>query len=110
MVARRTTTNRWRITRQRKARGHPPCHICHEAIDYTDRNRGPLSYELDHVIEVADGGTDHDSNLAPAHRQCHLKKTAENTRKRAENAPKRRGQAPAVPSMLPGDERHMRDW
>jgi 5-methylcytosine-specific restriction protein A len=44
------------------------CHVCGL----------PGSDEVDHVIALAEGGADDDSNLAPIHsRPCHLQKTAD---------------------------------
>lgn len=44
------------------------CHICDQPI--TDRN-----WEADHVVAIINGGENRESNLAPAHRECHRRKT-----------------------------------
>lgn len=46
------------------------CHICGERIDGT---REP--WELEHIIPVAMGGDDDETNAAPAHVACHKDKT-----------------------------------
>ncbi len=44
------------------------CHICGELPTDSD----PL--EADHIIPHGDGGTDHPSNLRPAHRSCNRRR------------------------------------
>lgn len=46
------------------------CHICAMNIDGT---REP--WELEHIIPIAMGGDDDESNCAPAHKSCHAGKT-----------------------------------
>lgn len=49
------------------------CHYCGE----------PGADQVDHVIELMDGGPDDDSNLAPIHSTpCHIRKTEESRRAR----------------------------
>lgn len=47
------------------------CHICGERIDGT---REP--WDLEHLIPIAMGGADDETNVAPAHVACHKGKTA----------------------------------
>lgn len=61
--------------RRQVSRGHPPCHLCHEPIDYTLRSPDPYSFEIDHVIPRDKGGTDTLDNVAPAHRRCNRTKS-----------------------------------
>ena len=51
------------------------CHICGLPIDPV-RQR----WELDHPIPLANGGTDEDEALKPAHARCHLEKTVGDAR------------------------------
>lgn len=71
----RTRTAAWRRVRLViLQRDSGICHVC----------RQPGANEVDHIIPVAEGGTDEATNLAAIHRVCHRKKTgAEATRARA---------------------------
>lgn len=64
----RTTTPLWRKTRLRiLTRDHGICHIC----------GGPGATQVDHIIAIAEGGTDSDDNLAPIHpHPCHAHKSS----------------------------------
>lgn len=79
------------------------CHICGFPVDPV-RDR----YELDHIIPLANGGTDDDDNLCPAHSKCHLAKTAKDVEKIAK-AKRQRAQhlKTKVPTRnpLPGSKR-----
>lgn len=64
------------------------CHLCHKKLAF--KNYGLLtergSWEVDHSIPRAKGGTDHQNNLLPAHIKCNRSKQARhNTCIRAEN-------------------------
>ncbi len=48
------------------------CHLCGL----------PGSNVVDHVIELADGGTEDEANLRPAHERCNLKKMHQRQRER----------------------------
>lgn len=69
----RSTTVR---DRDRKviARGKPPCGICTEPIDYTIPSPDPMSFEVDHIIAIDNGGTDTIDNKQAAHRICNRTK------------------------------------
>lgn len=48
------------------------CHVCDQ----------PFADQVDHVIPLAEGGADHDTNLRPIHATpCHARKTAEERRR-----------------------------
>lgn len=53
------------------------CHICGLKIHVGEK------WDSDHVKRIEDGGVNRESNLAPAHRACHSKKTAEENRRQA---------------------------
>lgn len=56
-------------------RGHPPCGICGEAIDYTLRYPDPMSFVVDHRVPLNRGGLDELGNKQAAHRQCNRDKS-----------------------------------
>ncbi|MCV7219846.1 HNH endonuclease [Mycolicibacterium elephantis] len=59
---------RIRATLRREAR---PCHLCGGDIDYQAHHLDPLSFQVDHLWQVANGGPEHDpDNVASAHRAC----------------------------------------
>lgn len=47
------------------------CHICGQPIDGTRE-----AWDADHVIPLEISGDDTDANLRPAHKRCHVRKTA----------------------------------
>lgn len=49
------------------------CHICKRKLGPADH------YEIDHVIALSKGGSDDDSNLAPACEWCHDAKSDRDT-------------------------------
>lgn len=57
-------------------RGHPPCWICGQDIDYQAHHLDPRSYVVDHVTPIAAGGTDTLDNKRAAHRACNRTKGA----------------------------------
>lgn len=73
MSSGRSTTVR---DRDRKviARGEPPCGICSEPIDYTIPSPDPMSFEVDHIIALDNGGTDTLDNKQASHRICNRAK------------------------------------
>ena len=75
--ARNTTTR----DRDRAAikRTKPPCGICEHPIDYTLKTPDPLSFEVDHVIALANGGADELHNKQASHRRCNQAKAAKLT-------------------------------
>lgn len=59
-----------RLRKRLRAQGHP-CHVCKAPIDYKAHHLDPLSFQVDHLWQVANGGPAHDwDNLASAHRAC----------------------------------------
>ena len=60
--------------RQLIARGHPNCGICRQPINYTLPHLDPRSFVADHIVPLAKGGTNHPTNLQPAHRKCNRDK------------------------------------
>jgi len=48
------------------------CYLCNGAIDGTKE-----AWEIEHVIPLAQGGDDEDSNLQLAHAKCHKAKTVQ---------------------------------
>lgn len=71
----RDTTTR-RHHRATLRRGHPPCAICGNPIDYTLPHRDPGEYVVDHIVPLALGGADTLANKQPAHRKCNATKGA----------------------------------
>jgi 5-methylcytosine-specific restriction endonuclease McrA len=69
----RSTTVRDR-DRRAIARTKPPCGICEQAIDYTIPSPDPMSFEVDHVIALNNGGTDTLDNKQASHRRCNREK------------------------------------
>jgi 5-methylcytosine-specific restriction endonuclease McrA len=47
------------------------CHICEQKIRVGER------WDVEHIIPLAMGGADDESNMAPAHAACHAPKTVE---------------------------------
>ena len=74
MAAPRNTTRR---DRHRKiiSRGHPPCAICGEDIDYDAPHTDPRSFQVDHIIPVFRGGADSLDNKQASHRKCNRDKS-----------------------------------
>lgn len=64
----RSTTQRDR-DRKLIARGKPDCALCLNPIDYSIKSPDPMSFEVDHIIPLAKGGTDELANKQAAHRQ-----------------------------------------
>jgi 5-methylcytosine-specific restriction endonuclease McrA len=69
MTVARSTTTRDRHRAQIR-RSQPPCGICQGEIDYSLHWRDPLSFVVDHVIPLAQGGSDDITNKQAAHRHC----------------------------------------
>lgn len=49
---------------------NPFCHLCGGAVMVGDK------WDLDHVKALINGGENREGNLRPAHRKCHVEKTA----------------------------------
>lgn len=75
----RTTAPRNTTTRDKHraavSRGKPPCWLCHEPIDYSLPHLDPWSFQVDHEIPLAQGGTDTLDNCRPSHRYCNRLKS-----------------------------------
>ncbi len=69
----RSTTVRDR-DRRAIARTKPPCGICSEPIDYALRSPDPMSFEVDHILALDNGGTDTLDNKQASHRKCNREK------------------------------------
>lgn len=52
-----------------------PCHICGQPIDYDLPWLDPMSFQADHIVPLAKGGTDNLANKLPAHRGCNRAKS-----------------------------------
>jgi 5-methylcytosine-specific restriction endonuclease McrA len=53
------------------------CHLCQGLIKVGDK------WEIEHVIPLALGGADDESNMALAHKRCHASKTIEDVHRLA---------------------------
>jgi 5-methylcytosine-specific restriction endonuclease McrA len=73
-MAARSTTNRDRH-RRIIAKDQPPCHWCHQPINYQAGHLDPLSFQVDHVTPIARGGEDVLDNCVPSHRACNRQKS-----------------------------------
>jgi 5-methylcytosine-specific restriction endonuclease McrA len=75
-----SSTQRNTTTRDRHRavirRGRPPCHLCGDDIDYALRSPDLMSFEVDHIIPLARGGSDELDNKAASHRKCNQEKAA----------------------------------
>lgn len=70
----RNTNNRDKF-RRAIAKDKPPCYRCGNPIDYTLPHDDPWSFQIDHVMPLARGGTDTLDNCAAAHRKCNRDKS-----------------------------------
>ena len=70
----RNTTTRDRH-RRLIAQDEPPCHVCHQPIDYQAHHLHPLSFTIDHITPINRGGPDVLDNIAAAHRKCNRDKS-----------------------------------
>src|SRR5690348_11568303 len=55
-------------------RTKPPCGICGGDIDYAPASPDPGSFEVDHIVPLARGGTDTLENKQASHRACNRDK------------------------------------
>lgn len=60
--------------RARLARSKGACHICSRPIDYSLRWPDPMCFVVDHIVAIANGGSDHISNKAASHAACNASK------------------------------------
>lgn len=77
------------------------CHLCTREIVSGEK------WDLDHVVALINGGENRETNLKPAHRKCHVDKTAADVAEKAKIAAKRMKHlnirtAPARPIPSPG--------
>lgn len=89
-MSRPPARRRSRAFRERRLailRASPVCHLCGEDIDLDLKYPHPKSGTVDHVIPFSKGGSDHPSNLRPAHAECNRKRQAKDL---AEVAPLKR--------------------
>ncbi len=102
------------VDRKNPGRGHPTavklriferdggvCHISGRKITASDK------WDADHIIPLADGGEHRESNLAPAIREAHQHKTAQENAARAVTRRKRSrhiGIKKTVRNPLPGSK------
>ena len=68
MTARKSISRTVRARVFDKAQGL--CHLCGGKIDVADK------WDVDHILALALGGADNESNFAPAHKKCHQRKSA----------------------------------
>jgi 5-methylcytosine-specific restriction endonuclease McrA len=82
-TAERPRGSSWMRTRDRIMRRDNGLCRCDEC-----RASGRLlvAHQVDHVIELADGGTNDDSNLRAINHDCHVRKTAASRRARGQTA------------------------
>lgn len=50
------------------------CWLCGKGIDLALFHPHPGSFSIDHVVPRSKGGSNHISNLRPAHRRCNLRR------------------------------------
>lgn len=55
------------------------CHLCGKRVSDRYASPHPLSATLDHLIPLADGGSDEPENLALAHRDCNTRRNTGGT-------------------------------
>jgi len=73
----RTRGRSWQETRARILRDSPYCAECARA------GRVRLADEVDHILPIADGGSDEPGNLQPLCAPCHREKTRREAQARA---------------------------
>jgi 5-methylcytosine-specific restriction endonuclease McrA len=82
----------------------PYCQICLQLgasrtlaeIDFTQQNRQPLAFSIDHIIALADGGTNTIDNMWPAHASCNRRKGSDYDRNRKLTSAGRMRQAESI--------------
>lgn len=55
-------------------RTKPPCGICEQDINYDLASPDPMSFEVDHILALANGGADTLDNKQASHRKCNRDK------------------------------------
>ncbi|WP_396929183.1 HNH endonuclease [Mycolicibacterium sp.] len=70
MTGRTNDARAKRLRARLRAQGLP-CYLCGSDIDYDAHHHDPLSFQVDHKWQVANGGPEFDAdNIAPSHRAC----------------------------------------
>lgn len=54
------------------AKDEPPCGICGQPIEYNAPHLDPGEFTVDHIVPIAQGGTDTLDNKQAAHRRCNI--------------------------------------
>lgn len=78
----RTRGRAWMTRRAKWLRDHPLCVVC-QAQGYVQ-----VAQELDHIVPLADGGADDESNYQSLCVECHKAKTASENSARGRGHPK----------------------
>lgn len=60
--------------RARFARAKAACHICGRPIDYSLKWPDPMCFVVDHLVAIANGGSDNFTNKAASHATCNASK------------------------------------
>ncbi|TVX97851.1 HNH endonuclease [Mycolicibacterium porcinum] len=61
------TTKRLRTNLRNR---HNDCHICGQPIDYQLHHLDPGAFQMDHLLQIANGGPNTADNVAASHRFC----------------------------------------
>lgn len=70
------TTAQKRVIRQEWfSRGPVHCHWCRKRLDQVQRPRNGNFCTIDHLLEIALGGTDDFANLVPACADCNVRRS-----------------------------------
>ena len=84
--ARKANGHRYRQLQKRVRSWGDPCALCKQPIDYSlttyvdprdgRRKRHPMSFEVDHIVPIAQGGDPYDpANAQASHRICNQMKS-----------------------------------
>lgn len=87
MATHRTGTNEWKnnitpkVLKDAQSKGQYDCPYCGVELDYKNRT-APNGAQVDHILAVANGGTNEYHNLHVCCRTCNISKGKRNTPKR----------------------------